>query len=161
LLKKRIGAVKYLIVGSPFPGNENHLERLHKLIDELGVRDQVLFTGDIENMKTVYKVLDVLVVPSCTPEPLAGVVLEAMALGTPVIGTSIGGTVEQIQDGVSGILIEPNNPELLAEKIYQLLTEQKLLDALRSGARKRVEEVFRFEKMYERLEQIYTEVLNS
>ena len=161
LLKDRVNSVKYLIVGSPFPGNETHLGRLRKLIDELGVRNEVLLIGDVENIQPVYKALEVLVVPSCTPDPFAGVVLEAMAAGTPVVGTSLGGTLEQIEDGRSGLLVEPNNPELLAKRIQQLLTDETLSNSIRREARKRVEETFRFETMYNEIEQLYNEVLGS
>ena len=161
LLRKKREDVKYLIVGSSFPGNENHLHNLSKLINELGLGDDIILTGDIEDIVAVYKTLDVLVLPSCQPEPFAGVVLEAMAIGTPVIGTRIGGTVEQIEDGVSGILIEPNNTQMLAEKIELLLDDRDLFERIRRGARRRVEENFRFEAMYGRLMGIYREVLTS
>jgi len=159
LLKGKLAETKYVIVGSPFPGNEVHLERLQKLIAELGISHEVILTGDVENIYPVYKALDVLVLPSCTPEPFAGVVLEAMAAGTPVIGTALGGTIEQIEDGVSGLLVEPNSPDVLADNIRRVLTDPVLSESLRREARKRVEEIFRFEKMYERLEEIYTELL--
>jgi glycosyltransferase involved in cell wall biosynthesis len=159
LLKRKLAETRYVIVGSPFPGNEVHLERLQKLIAELGISREVILTGDVENIYPVYKALDVLVLPSCTPEPFAGVVLEAMAAGTPIIGTALGGTIEQIEAERSGLLVEPNNPEILAESILRVLTDDALSDSLRREARKRVEEIFRFEKMYERLEEIYTELL--
>jgi len=159
LLKNKSDNVKYLIVGSPFPGNESHLTNLQRLIKEVEVDDLVVLTGDVEKTAVVYHALDVLVFPSCFPEPFGAVVLEAMAAGTPVIGTAIGGTVEQIEDGVSGILVEPNNPQMLAEKIELLLSNRPLYESIREAARQRVRERFHFERMCQRMEQLYGEVL--
>ncbi len=161
LLKGKLNNVKYLIVGSPFPGNENHLVNLLNLIDALGIKEDVILTGDVQDVPAVYKSLDVLVLPSSQPEPFPGVVLEAMAMGTPVVATAIGGTVEQIEDGISGMLVEPNNPEMLAEKIELLLNDASLHQRMRQASLKRVEERFRFETMCRKLEEIYSEVLSS
>ena len=160
VLKQRVANVKYLIVGSPFPGNEDHLINLKKLIRQLGVDDVVILTGELEDVKIVYRILDILVLPSCFPEPFGTVVLEAMVNGVPVVGTRIGGTTEQIEDGVSGILVEPNDPSVLAEQIELLLNNHVLYHSIRKAALEWVRRLFSFEKMFNRLDGIYRELLN-
>lgn len=158
LLKDKVNNVKFIIVGSPFPGNENHIRDLRLLIRDLGVEDMVVLTGEVTDTGVVYRALEILVLPSCYPEPFATVILEAMANGIPVIGTNLGGTVEQIEDGVSGILIEPNNPHLLAEKIHLLLDDRALYESIRKAAVMRFHASFNFTRMYDEIEQAYREV---
>jgi len=75
--------VRFLIIGSPFPGNEDHLARLRALIDELGIADRIVLTGDVQDVKAAYSSLDVTILASTSPEPFGGVVIEAMAMGRP------------------------------------------------------------------------------
>lgn len=158
-LKNKLEDVGFVIIGSPFPGNEDHLQRLRELISRLDLSGHVVLTGDVEDVKAALGSLDVLVLASCRPEPFAGVVLEAMALGVPVIGTRTGGTIEQIDDGVSGILVEPNDPRTLAEAIERLLADRALKESIRKAARARVSEQFSFDHTRSKLEQIYEQCL--
>lgn len=159
LLKDKFDDVRFLIIGSPFPGNESHLQRLRELIEELRLCDRVILTGDVDDIQAAYRSLDVLVLPSCQPEPFAGVVLEAMALGVPVVGTRTGGTVEQIEDGISGLLADPDNVEMLAGAIERLLTDRGLRESICDAAHARVAERFSFETMWQKLEALYASVL--
>lgn len=114
--------VKFLLIGSPFPGNEWHLERVMQIADECGVMHRVVYTGDVVDIKAAYAALDVVVLASVQPEPFGGVVIEAMLMGKPVVGTSIGGTTEQIQDHVTGLLVPPGNSHAMAKAIDHLLS---------------------------------------
>ncbi len=80
-------------------------------------------TGDMSDPASVFAALDIVVVPSVQPEPFGCVVIEAMAAGTPVIGSRCGGIAEQIVDGVSGILFCPGSAEDLAEALNRMLTD--------------------------------------
>ncbi|MBK7260238.1 MAG: glycosyltransferase family 4 protein [Ignavibacteriae bacterium] len=84
--------VRFVLIGSPFPGNESHGKALSALGRELGIDKQIVFTGDVADIRAAYAALDISVLPSEQPEPFGGVVIESMAAGKPVIGTRIGGT---------------------------------------------------------------------
>jgi len=90
-------------------------------------------------MAEFWNSLSVAVVPSLY-EPLAGVVLEAMACGVPVVASNVGGFPDMIVDQESGLLVPPNDAPALARAIIRVLTDAELKDRLAIGARRRAEE---------------------
>jgi glycogen synthase len=84
-----------------------------------------------------YSRATIAVVPAVWPDPCPTVVLEAMAHGLPIIGSRIGGIPDLVEDGVSGLLISPNEPARLAESMQVLLADRQLRDKLGAGARQR------------------------
>jgi glycosyltransferase involved in cell wall biosynthesis len=155
LLMPKFDNLRFLVVGSPFPGNEEHLEQLLRLVKSLGVAERFIFVGEQDDVKPAYGAMDMLVVPSCDPEPFAGVVLEAMALGLPVIGSRIGGTPEQIEDGVSGLLTTPGDAGELAAAVERVLVEDDLRRRLSAGARCAVRDRFMFDVMLKKVMALY------
>ena len=105
-------------------------------------------------MARVYAALDVLVVPSIHEEPLGNVVLEAMASGTPVIGTLSGGIPEMIREGETGFLVAKKDPEELAAQILRLLKDPELRAKMGTAARERVAEAFDIKNNVRKLEQL-------
>jgi glycosyltransferase involved in cell wall biosynthesis len=157
LLREELPSLRAAVIGSPFPGNEAHATALRDLAHELGIEDRVVFTGDVEDVQAAYAALDVVVLPSGHPEPFGGVVIEAMALGRPVVGTAIGGTVEQIEDGVTGLLVPPADPPALAAALRRLLADADLRRSMGERGRRRFLERFEFEPYYRRLLELYAE----
>jgi len=157
-LRKKWPDVRYLIVGSPFPGNEKHLINLQKLIKDLNVFDIVFVTGEVEKITVAYSAFDISVLASGLPEPFGGVVIESMAMGIPVIGTSIGGTVEQIKNNVTGFLVAPRDVNELASALEVLYADVSLRVKMGEAGRERFNRKFTFEPFYERIIEIYTEM---
>jgi glycosyltransferase involved in cell wall biosynthesis len=157
-LRKRGYSFKYILVGSVFPGNEQHLRRLRQLIERLGLERQVLLLGELEDTRPAYAAMDLLVLPSAQPEPFAGVVMEAMAMGVPVIGTNIGGTVEQIVDGETGFLVPPCDPVSLADKIEVLYKDPQLRRRFSQSAIDRIQQRFSLDDMVKRIAAVYEEI---
>lgn len=93
-----------------------------------GIEDKVVFTGYQEDVANFYQVFDILALPSFT-EGLPNAVLEAMLFGVPVIATSVGGVPEVINNS-NGILVPPDNYELLADKMIKLLQDDGLRKSL-------------------------------
>ena len=155
ILENKIKNVKFLIIGSCYPGNEYHQKNLIKLIDKLNIKDHVILTGEIDDIKAVYSSLDISIMASAKPEPFGGVTIESMAYGKPVIGTNIGGTPEQIIHNHSGILIPPNDPEAMAEAILKLLDDSALRKEIGENAKHRFNHSFSFEEYYEKLMNCY------
>jgi glycosyltransferase involved in cell wall biosynthesis len=159
ILKGRGIHLKYLIVGSPFSGNEDHLDRLKKLIDDNDLTDDFVLTGELEDVRPAYSAMKVFILPSGQPEPFGGVVMEAMAMGLPVIATNIGGSIEQVDDGVSGYLVPPNNELALADKIQTIITDNHLREKMGREGRRRIETIFTIKAMADKIENVYSSLL--
>ena len=102
--------------------------------------------------------MDLFVLPSHS-EGLPNVVLEAFALGKPVIATSVGGIPEVIENGVNGVLVPPRQPGVLAEAMVHCFREPSKMAAWGQAGRRTVQTRFTFEEQNRRLETIYAEIL--
>ena len=149
---------RFLIIGEVFKGNESHREILEARVRELGLADRILFTGECQDMPAAYAALDIVVMASGQPEPFGGVVIEAMAMGKPVVGTHIGGTPEQIEDGATGILVPPDDPAAMAAALDRLLGDPALRAAMGRAGRERFEKRFEFEPFFREMLAIYKDV---
>jgi len=121
---------------------------------EMGVEEQVVFTGDVENPFVPLKMCDLY---THTPLGEGGVsvaLLEAMAMGKPIVATSVGGIPEAITDGENGLLVAPD-AELVAEKLDLLLRNSEYAERLGRCAKKTVEERFTWEQAAERYLDLY------
>ena len=114
-----------------------------------------------EKLKSLVAKASFVVVPSECYENCSMAVLEAMALGKPIIASRIGGLPEQIEDGKTGFLFEMGNVEELREKIIYLWRDKELKIEMGKEARKKAEEKFSLEKHCEELLQIYKKLLQS
>jgi len=159
ILKRRGISAKYVIVGSPSPGSEDHLPRLQQMIQDLNLQDDVILTGELADTRPAYAGLDVFVLPSAQPEPFGGVVLEAMAMRRPVIATAIGGSLDQVEDGKTGFLIPPADPETLAEKLAILLSDASRRTMMGEAGRERLERLFSIDRMLDKLDGLYQSIL--
>jgi glycosyltransferase involved in cell wall biosynthesis len=155
VLKARGLHPKVLIVGSVYPGNEDNLWSLQELIRASGLQENVILTGELAEVKEAYAAMNVLVLPSAQPEPLGDVIIEAMAMSVPVIATSLGGPPEVVQDGVTGFLVPPSDPEALADKIELLMKDPELGQRLGQAGPNRVMERFAVAKMIREIEALY------
>lgn len=155
LLAPRHPDVRFLIIGSPYAGNEPHVDELKRLAEEDGVPDRVIFTGDIADIRAAYAALEIVVLSSGQPEPFGGVVIEAMAMGKPVVGTRVGGTVEQIEDGRTGRLVPPSDPHAMANAVEELLGDPEQRRAMGAAGRQRYLRLFEFEAFYRRMLALY------
>ncbi len=148
LLARRWPDLKLLVVGSvKFHSgstryrNDAYLASLHALVDELSLRDQVRFLGEREDVPEILRALDALLVPSWE-EPFGRVVIEAMAMCTPVLATANGGPAEVISDGVDGLLLPPRDPAGWAEAIRRLLADPARRGSMGRAARAKVAQRF-------------------
>ena len=154
--------IKLVIVGgeSTLDAPDEELNRLKALVDELGVVDEVIFTGrkDRDALKQYYDAADIFVT---TPwyEPFGITPLEAMACGTPVIGSNVGGIKHTVVDGQTGFLVPPNDPSALAEKITLLLNNRNLLDNMGLHALSHVHRHYTWEKVGGLMRILYEEVI--
>jgi glycosyltransferase involved in cell wall biosynthesis len=136
ILRQRVPQARLLIVGEPTfsRGTETFDNRafersLHALVAELRLYGAVAFLGGRSDVPEILRALDLLFVPSWE-EPFGRSVVEAMAMETPVIATSVGGPVEIVRDGVEGLLVPPRQPARWAEAAASLLEAPERLRAM-------------------------------
>jgi len=157
-IKAKFPAARFLLIGSPFQGNEDHLKIVQNLIHELRLHDTVIYTGDVDDIKAAYAALDISVQASVLPEAFSGVVVESMAMGKPVVASNCGSAREQIDDGKTGILVDPGDPSQLEAALTKLLNDENLRRELGRNARKRFMETFEFETFYQQMCTLYSSV---
>jgi glycosyltransferase involved in cell wall biosynthesis len=124
------------------------LPRLHALVAELGIRQNLLFLGYRQDAAELYAALDVFVLSSLW-EGLPYVLLEAQASGLPVVASNIPGCRELVEDGVTGYLVELRNEEEIADRICKLLESPEKRSKMGQSARARVREDFRLDRFLE------------
>jgi len=153
-LCRRVPDLVYMIVGDgPYRGE------LEKLAMDLGVRDRVVFVGRVpdEDLPDLYALCEVFVMVSrerleeYDVEGLGLVLLEASACGKPVVGGRSGGVPDALADGVTGLLVDPLNPEEITEALASLLTDHDLATQLGEQGRLRVVHEFQWRQVCEGL----------
>lgn len=117
---------------------------------------KVFFTGLRDDVPAVTAALDVAVLPSYR-EAQGLAILEAMALRRPVVATAVGGVPEMIEDGRTGLLVPPRDPEALAGAICRLLLDHPLADTLARAGHDLVRSRFSVEHMVSAVSEIYVE----
>lgn len=120
--------VRLTLVGDGYPGYEHHVGSLHALAAGEGVSDITAFTG-FQDPTPYVADADVVLVPSRV-ESFGLVAVEALLLGRPVVATRIGGLTEIIHDGETGVLVDPDDPQALADAVVRLLAHPEEAAAL-------------------------------
>jgi len=118
--------VHFLFLGSVYADQHYYESQLRDILlsNEL-LKSHSTMLGFQKDFHNWIGSMDIVVLPSTSPEPNATVIVAAMTLGIPVVGTNIGGTVESVSDGVTGYLVPPNDPQSLAVKICDLVNLPK------------------------------------
>jgi L-malate glycosyltransferase len=141
-LRRRTANTRLLIIGTTkfAHGSETFdnlafKDSLHALVRDLNLEGAVCFLGERTDVPEILRALDLVLVPSWE-EPFGRSVIEAMAIGAPVIVTSIGGPAEIVTDGVDGRLLPPRQPDLWAEAAAELLEDPGRLKAIAAAGRR-------------------------
>jgi len=117
---------------------------------------RVIFTGRRDDVPAVIAALDVAVLPSYR-EAQGVSLLEAMSLARPIVASRVGGIPEFVEDGVTGLLVEPRDPAALAHAVVRLLHDRSLAGTLGHNARELVRERYCVDLMVRRVEDLYEE----
>ena len=152
--------IQAILIGDYVPGYEWQKENITALIEKYQLEDRIHFLGHLTNPLPYYKLFDVFVLPSGEPEPFGGVIMEAMSLGLPVIGSNAGGTTEQIADNQNGYLFDNKNAEDLANKIELFLNDPSSIKLFGNCSRERIEKYFSLDLHKENILRIYKNILN-
>jgi len=116
---------RFLIVGDGIGFDD-----VQRRVKEMGLEHRVLMTGFRRDVPEVMAALDVLVLPSIKSEAMSQVIPQALAVGTPVVGTTVGGTPELVRDGETGRLVPPADAPALAAAILDLMNDPERARAL-------------------------------
>ena len=167
LLRGRLAQpLRLLVVGGnsdePDEKLTPEIARLRKVAHEAGVADIVEFTGrrHREQLRLYYNAADAFVT---TPwyEPFGITPLEAMACGTPVVGSRVGGIQDTVVDGVTGLLVPPHDPIALAAALQQLAESPAYARALGRAGMARARRLYSWERVATELEAVYESIISQ
>jgi len=154
-ITENLSNVKLLIVGDGKSRGE-----LEDYSRRLRIEGKVLFLGFRNDIAEILSIMDIFVLTSLT-EGISVSLLEAMAASKPVVATNVGGNAEVIEDGKTGFLVRPKNPEKIAENIIALLKNRSLSTQMGKKGKERVTENFSLKRMISEYESLYKKCPNK
>lgn len=156
--------LKLIIAGGSRPGKSDGLERdrIEEIVDEVGIRDLTEFPGRVshQELPNYYAAANLCVVPSHY-EPFGLVAIEAMASGTPVVASDVGGLQFTVVSEKTGLLCPPQDDAAFAVAIDRILSQPSWQVELATAARTRVESLFSWHGVAAQLSELYDEVLSE
>ncbi len=161
----RVPGADLVVAGGPPADRLSHdlsFRRLAKLAGSLGVSDQVTFTGEVGRaaLPPLLRSADLLVNLN-EYDPTGTLAVQAMACGTPVVATAVGGQVDAVVDGTTGILVPPGRPALLASRIRQLLSHPMMLEAFSVAAADRAKSRYSWDRIAHETLAVYDRALDA
>ena len=152
--------LQFLVIGNEPKGLETYTKRLKEHAREKGIESRMHWLGYQKDTRPFYKIMDALVVPSLQ-EPFGRVLLEAMAMGKPVIASRVGGMPEIVSDGECGRLFAAKNANALANALREVLNSPGLAQRWGKAGRKRCERLFSIQANVAKTEGIYCKMLKE
>lgn len=142
--------------------DDPEVKRLRSLARELGVADRVRFVGAVDRDRVPQLVAD-CDVAVCLPwyEPFGIVPLEIMACGRPVVGSAVGGLLDTVSDGRTGLLVAPKAPSEAASAVRRLLDDPRRRARMGEAARRKVERLYDWREVAEATEAVYQQMLQE
>jgi glycosyltransferase involved in cell wall biosynthesis len=152
LVVRRVPDARFVIAG------EGELrESLEHQVKHLGLEKHVVFAGFRPDVLSFHKSFDIFVMSSVT-EGLGTSILDAMAAGRPVVGTTAGGIPEVVKDGETGLLVPPRDHEAMANAIVKLLKDEALRKRMGAAGMTLAQSTFSAERMVEATLRVYRDV---
>jgi glycosyltransferase involved in cell wall biosynthesis len=156
-------AFKHLLAKAPrvhlwIPGVGPEESRIRELAESLGVASQCRFLGFRTDLPELLAMADIQV-HSSDEEGVPLAILSGMAAGRPIVSTRVGGIVEVIRSGESGVLIERRQPERLADAVFELMRDPARQDRLGAAARHFVDREYSLAAATRRVERLYEEMV--
>jgi glycosyltransferase involved in cell wall biosynthesis len=151
------GSAKFAGAGTQYD-NLAYERRLHAQVEEQGLVGRVRFLGERADVPDLLAASDLLLMPSWR-EAFGRIVIEAMAMGVPVLATDVGGPSEVVEPGVDGLLLPPRQPERWAEAIASLVDDRSLRESMGAAAAARARD-FATEAHVARFLAIYGELID-
>lgn len=134
---------------------------LEALAQELGIYERIEWLGFQKNVASLIASMDMLVVPSTYPESFGRGVIEAQAVGRPVVASKIGALEEVVENDKSGLLVSPNDPAALANALKRFIQDEALRKQCVETGRRHVEQRWNLNQMVDRTIRVYEECLSQ
>ncbi len=171
-LKDIAPGIKFLLLGSADKHDPEACafeDELHRLTLELGLAEELFFLGFRHDALDIIRQVDILTVASrilktktgIKTEGFGRVIVEAMALDTPVVATNVGGIPEIIVHGESGLLVPPESPSKMANAVATLLNDHALRKKIIQGGNQRFQSRYRIDRHMTQIQDLYEDVLNA
>ncbi|MCX6623976.1 MAG: glycosyltransferase [Acidobacteria bacterium] len=166
----RMKGVKYfldaaIVLAGKYPdlrflvaGDGGSKQELEEHACRLGLGQRIVFTGFRSDVPDLLSEATISVLPSLS-EGTSNTLLESMAAGIPVIATSVGGNLEVIEDGVSGLLVPPRDSAALAAATCRLLEDEGLASRLGQAGKQRVSELYSLSGLIHKTEHLYQRLI--
>jgi glycosyltransferase involved in cell wall biosynthesis len=139
-------------------GDGSQRKMLESLVRRSGINENVMFIRHTQDVIPIVSIFDIFVLPSLN-EGMGRVLLEAQALGVPVVATGVGGVPCVVKDGQTGIIVPPKDPKALAEAIVKLIQDEEMRKRLAMQAREWIGQDFSSQTMIKKYSELYTQLL--
>jgi glycosyltransferase involved in cell wall biosynthesis len=161
LVTQQLENVKFAIVGGTFDNRDYLLDDLRKRIDAAGLMGRVIVAGRRDDMPVVMNLFDLLVQLPERPESFGVAAAEGMAAGKPVVAATLGGISEVVCDFETGYHVRPGDIAGAAERVVELLTNDRLRQHMGKAASRRVDHEFSAARYTRQFEELYEEIGRS
>ncbi len=158
-IAKRRPDVVCLFVGAWTEGDQPYVDKLNALVREAGIDANVRFTGYQNRVPDFVNMMSAVIHASIDPEPFGMVVLEAMALRKPVVGSAAGGVVEMVVEGVTGYTFSPGDSVMLAARVLELIEAPEKARAMGEAGYQRAVQDFPLDRYVSDIEAAYDRIL--
>jgi len=160
-VSRAIPQLKIWIIGDAPSSRQGYKEQIQVLVKRLGLWHNTQFLGTQRDIPAILAHLDLLVVPTTTQEAFGRVIIEAQAAGVPVIATRVGGIVDIIEEGKTGLLVAPQDSTAIAEATIKIFKDSALARRLSESALEKVKEKYNLELMVKSTLGVYKDALEN
>jgi len=158
---KEVPRLKIWIVGDAPASREAYKDEIQILVKRLGLWNYTEFLGTQRDIPEVLSNLDVLVLATVTHEAFGRVIIEAHAAGVPVVATEVGGVVDIIENGKTGLFVAPADSASMAGAVIKIFKDKGLACSLAENAYKKVREKYNIELMIKNTLSVYEDALSN
>jgi len=155
--------VRALLIGAPDDSANSQAfhQRLEEMVADLGLSNQVIFTGYRSDVPDLLAASEIVVHSSSEPEPFGRVIVEAMLAGRPVVATRAGGVLDIVQDRETGLLVPPRNADAMAQAIQWLLQNREQAQVIGQQGQQHAQQRFTIKRHVSHIQRIYESVLEN
>ncbi len=153
--------VTAIFVGEALFGEQDYVEQIHKQVAELRLEKRVRFLGFRSDIVPLMAACDLVAHTSTSPEPFGRVIVEAMLCGRPVVAAEAGGAVELVENGKTGWLIPPGDPQKLAEAIASSRNQPEQAAIIARNAQIQASQRFHLKAINQQVSQLLCRVVKS
>jgi lipopolysaccharide heptosyltransferase II len=147
------------VVGDAPASKDGYKEQIKVMTRRLGLWHCTEFLGTQKDIPEILSHLDLLVLATTTQEAFGRVIIEAQAAGVPVIATSVGGVVDIVEDGVTGLLVPPGDPQSMADATIRIFKDKALASSIAAAAYEKVRDRYTVDLMVNKTIEVYQDAL--